>query len=60
MEVSNVYTTHIVAPRAIAVARPVVRRTGRPLSEWLEWAALIVLPASSLVAAVSLLGQAIR
>jgi hypothetical protein len=60
MEVSNVYTSHIIAPRAIAAARPAARRGGRPLGDWLGWVALIVLPVSSLVAAVSLLGQAIR
>ena len=64
MEVSNVYPSQTVAPRAIAAARPVARGYGRgygrPLGDWLGWVALIVLPVSSLVAAVSLLGQAIR
>ena len=60
MEVSNVYTSHIVAPRADAAIRPVAHRYGRPLGDWLGWVALLVLPVISLVAAVSLLGQAIR
>lgn len=60
MEVSNVYPSQTVALRAIAAARPVARGYGRPLGDWLGWVALIVLPLSSLVAAVALLGHAIR
>jgi hypothetical protein len=60
MEVSSVYVSRIPAPRAVASARPAARRYGRSLGDWLSWGALIVLPVTSLLAAVSLLGQATR
>lgn len=57
MEQTYVYINRtVVAPAAVSVPP----RSSRPLVEWLEWTALIVLPLTSLLAAVSLLANAIR
>jgi hypothetical protein len=57
----NVYELSVAAPRAAATPR---RKSGvwscRSLADRLEWVALVVLPVTTLVAAVSFLGQAIR
>ncbi|HEY3266258.1 MAG TPA: hypothetical protein VGM37_04985 [Armatimonadota bacterium] len=56
-------TQAITAPAVIRARTKTIslpRVADRPLADRLEWAAAIVLPLASLVAAVSLLGQAIR
>jgi hypothetical protein len=59
MEQTYIYVNRTaVSPSAVACPRP--RRGSRPLAEWLEWTALIVLPLTTLLAAVSLLANAVQ
>lgn len=60
MEQTYIYINRTVIAPAAKAAVSVPRRGSRPISEWLEWTALIVLPLSSLVAAVSLLANAVK